>query len=105
MNALAALGREQRHDVIAADEARDARADLLDDSRALVPEHGRRVAGRIGAGSRVHVGVAYATGVQTHEHLARPRTGKIDVLHDERVAELLKHGRANLHRVIVSSRP
>src|SRR5439155_26129424 len=58
--ALAALGREERDDVVAGDDRADALADRLDDAGALVPELGRRVAGRVGAGRRVEVGVADA---------------------------------------------
>ena len=49
VDALAALRREERDDVVAGGERGDAVADLLDDAGALVPEHGRRVPGRIGA--------------------------------------------------------
>ena len=55
-------------------------ADLLDDARALVPEHGRRVAGGVGAGGRVEVGVADAAGDEPDEHLAGPRLGQVDLL-------------------------
>ena len=40
MDALAALGREERDDVIADGERADALADLLDDAGALVAEDG-----------------------------------------------------------------
>ncbi len=42
----------------------------LDDAGALVAEHGRRVAGRVGARRGVEVGVADAAGDEPHEHLA-----------------------------------
>ncbi len=70
----------------------------LDDARALVTEHARRVPGRVGAGGRVQVGVADAAGDEPDEHLARPGLGELDVLDDERLAELLEHGGADLHR-------
>ena len=76
---------------------RDVRADALDDAGALVPEHGRRVAGRVGAGRRVEVGVADAARDEADEHLARARLRELDLLHDERPAELLEHRGANLH--------
>ena len=72
-------------------------ADLLDDARALVPEHRRRVARRIGARRRVEIGVAHAARDEPHEHLARPRLREVDLLHDERLAELLEHRGADLH--------
>ena len=76
---------------------RDALADPLDDARALVAEHGRRVPGRVGAGGRVEVGVADAARDEPHEHLARARLGEVDLLNRERRTELLEHGGADLH--------
>ena len=75
----------------------DALADPLDDARALVPEHRRRVAGGVGAGRRVQIGVADAAGDETHEHLARLGLGQVDLLHLERPTELLENCGANLH--------
>ena len=49
---------------------RDAVADLLDDARALVAEHARRVAGRVGARGGVEVGVTDPAGDEPDEHLA-----------------------------------
>ena len=71
VHALAALRREERDDVIAGRDRGDALADALDHARALVAEHGRRVAGRVGAGGGVEVGVADAAGDEANEHLAR----------------------------------
>ena len=59
----------------------DAVADALDDAGALVAEHRRRVAGRVGAGGRVEVGVADAAGDEPDEHLAGLRLGQIELLH------------------------
>ena len=70
VHALAALGGEQRHHAVAGRHGRHALADLLDHAAALVPEDGGRVAGGVGAGRRVEVGVADAAGQQPHEHLA-----------------------------------
>ena len=84
VHALAALRREQRHHVVADREVVDAFAELLDHARALVAEHGGRVAGRIGARRRVHVGVTDAAGHEPHEHLARLRLREVDLLHRER---------------------
>ena len=64
---------------------------------ALVAEHGRRVAGRVGARRRVHVGVADAARLEAHEHLARLRLGQVDLGHVQRLTELLEHRGANLH--------
>ncbi len=98
VNALAALRREERDDVVADGHERETPSPTrLDDARALVPEHGRRVAGRIGPGGRVEVGVADAAGDEPHEHLAGARLGEVDLLHRERLAELLEHGGAHLH--------
>ena len=58
VQALATLRREERDDVIADREVRDALPQRLDDARALVAEDRRRVARRVGARRRVHVGVA-----------------------------------------------
>ena len=55
------------------DEERHALPAALDDARALVAEHGRRVAGGVHPGGGVHVGVADAARDQPHEHLARAR--------------------------------
>ena len=65
-------------------DERDAVADALDDAGALVAEHAGRVAGRVGAGGGVEVGVADAAGGEPDEHLARLRLGEIDLLDDER---------------------
>ena len=72
-------------------------ADPLDDAGALVAEHGRRVAGRVGARGGVEVGVADAAGDEPDQHLAGPRLGELDLLDGERLAELLEHRGAHLH--------
>ena len=97
VDALAALRREERHDVVARLDGSDVGADALDDARALVSEHGRRVARRIGARRGVEIGVADAAGDEADEHLTRPRLREIDLLDDERLPELLEHCCANLH--------
>ena len=89
--ALAALRREQRHDVVADREVAHALADRLDDARALVAEHRRRVARRVDARGGVHVRVADAAGDEAHEHLALPRLRELELLHHERLSELLQH--------------
>ena len=108
VDALAALRREQRHDVVADLEAGDSLAERLDHSCALVSEHGRGVAGRVDAGGGVHVGVTYATGDEPHEHLAGPGIGQLQLLHDQRTGELLQQRRANPHAGLLTgptSRP
>ncbi len=93
-----ALGREQRDDVVAGPHARHPLADRLDDAGALVAEHRRRVAGRVGSAARVHVRVADAAGREPDEHLAGARVGELHVLHHERLAELLEDSSPNPHR-------
>ena len=97
VDALAALGREERDDVIAGRDERDAVTDPLDDARALVAEHARRVARSGRRRGRVEVGVADAAGDEPDEHLARLRLRELDLLHDERLTELLEHRGADLH--------
>ena len=64
---------------------------------ALVPEHRRRVAGRVGARGGVHVGVADAARLEADEHLAGLRLGEVDLGDAQRLAELLEHGGFDLH--------
>ena len=108
VDALAALRSEQRHDVVAlADEGHPV-ADTLDNAGTLVAEHARHVAAGIRPRRGVEVGVADAAGDETDERLACLRLLQLDVLHDERLPELLQHCGANLHAAIVSlfvSRP
>jgi hypothetical protein len=99
--AVAALRREERDDVIARRDRLDALADPLHHARALVPEHRRRVSGRVGSRSRVEVGVADTAGDEPDERLTRSRLGEVELLHLERRAELLEHGGADLHRPIL----
>ncbi|GAC1437163.1 MAG: hypothetical protein NVSMB51_10270 [Solirubrobacteraceae bacterium] len=42
--------------------------------------------------------MAHAAGLETHQHLAGPGIGELDVLHHERGTELLEHRGADLHR-------
>ena len=98
VNALAALRREQRDHVVAGRDERHARADRLDDARALVPEHARRVAGRVGARRGVQIGVADAARGQPDERLTGLRLREVDLLDDERLPELLENSGADLHR-------
>ncbi len=97
VHALAALGREQRDDAVAGRDARDAVADPLDDTRALVTEHRRRVAGRVDARGGVHVRVADAARLQPDQHLSCARLREIELSDLQRLAELLEQGGADLH--------
>ena len=97
MDALPALGSEQRHDVVADGERRDVGADALDHTGTLVPEHAWRVAARIHTGSRVEIRVTDTARAQADEDLSGLRLGKVELLDDERLAELLEHGGADPH--------
>src|SRR5206468_10330425 len=88
VDTLPALRREERHDLVARRHRGHARADPLDDARALVPGHRRRVAGRIGPRSRVQVGVTDAARDEPDERLARLRLRQVDLLDGERLPEL-----------------
>ena len=97
MLAVAALRREERDDVIAGLDVRHAIADALDNAGALVPEHRRGVARRVGARGRVQIRVANAAGDEPDEDLARFRFSEVHLLNLERHAELLEDGGTNLH--------
>ena len=98
MDTFAALGREERDDVVARPDERHTLPNRLDDARALVAEDARRIPRRIGAGGRVQIGVADAAGGQPDEHLTRLGLGELDVLDDERPPELLEHRGTDPHR-------
>jgi hypothetical protein len=98
VKALAALGREERDDVVAWRDERDVRPDLLDHARTLVAEHTRRIAGRVGAGRGVEVGVAHAAGLEPDKRLAGPRLRELDLLDGKRLPELLQHRGSDPHR-------
>ena len=99
MDALAALGGEERDHVIADRQVLDSLAHGLDHTRALVAEHGWGVPGGVGAGRRVHVGVADAAGLEPHQRLAGLRAAQVHLLDRQRRAELLEHGSTNPHVV------
>ena len=82
VNALAALRREQRHDMVADRNRADALTYRLNNAGALMTEHGRRVAGRVNTRGRVEVGVADAAGNEPHQHLAGLRFGKVNLAND-----------------------
>ena len=97
VDALPALGREQRHHAVAGGDIADALAHLLDDAATLVAQHGRGVARGVGAGGGVEVGVADAAGLQAHQNLTGSRLGQLHLLHLERLPELLEHRGPHLH--------
>jgi len=98
VNALAALGGEEGDDMVARRQPANVRPDRLDDPGALVTEHGRRITGRVGARGGVEVRVADPARVQTNQHLPIPRLRQLDLLHHERLTELLQHRRPHSHR-------
>jgi uncharacterized protein (DUF1015 family) len=66
-----------------------------------VAEHGRRVAGRIGARGGEEIGVADAARGEPDERLARLGLGELDLLDGERRAELLENRGLDPHRPII----
>src|SRR3954447_3315660 len=98
VDALPALRREERDDVVAGGDGGDALANFLDDARALVPQHRRRIARGVSAGGGVQIGVADAARHEPHKHLARPRLRELDLAHNERLSEFLEDGGPDLHR-------
>src|SRR3954447_24406279 len=105
VDTLAALRREERDDLVARRDVPGVLADPLDDPGALVAEHGWCIAGGVGAGSRVEVGVADAAGDEAHERLARARLVELDLLDFERSSEVLEHRGADLHGRILPAPP
>src|SRR6185436_3679348 len=97
VDALAALRGEERDDTVARRHRAHTLAGALDDARPFVSEHGRRVAGRVGARSRIEVGVADAAGFEADERLTGARLFELDLLDLERRPELLEHRRADPH--------
>ncbi len=102
VDALAALRREGRDDVVALSEVADALPDPLDHARAFVPEHGRCVARGIGARSGVEVCVTDPAGDEPDERLAGPGFAEVELLYLERRSEALENGGADLHAPILS---
>ncbi len=95
---LPAFGRVERDDVIALGDARDALADVDDDSRPLVTENGWEQSLGIGARQGEIVGVADAARLDLDENLALARAIEVD-LHDfKRLAGGDGDGGAGLHR-------
>jgi hypothetical protein len=95
VHALTALRREQSHHSVALGDRAHTLADPFHDPRALVPEDRRRIAGGIGTGGRVHVGVADPAGLEANQDLALPRFLQLDFRHVQRRTELLKHRSTN----------
>ena len=99
--ALAALRREQRHDVVARRDRRHACSHGLDDAGALVAEHRRRVPRRVGAGRRVEIRVADPACDEPDEHFACLRLGELHVLDREWCPELLENCGLDAHPPII----
>jgi hypothetical protein len=102
VDALAALRCEQRDHVVAGRERGHAGPDRLDDARALVAEHARRVAARVGTGRGIEVGVADTARREPDERLARLRLLQLDVLDDEWLPELLEDCRPDVQKCEVA---
>jgi hypothetical protein len=103
VDALAALRREQRDHAVAGLHVAHALADSLHDPGTLVTEHRRGIAGRVRAGSRVHVGVADAARLEADQHLARPGLSEIDLGGVQRRPELLQDRGTDLHGCLLLS--
>ena len=104
VDALAALRREERDDVVTDRDVAHAVADAFDDPGALVAEHRRGVAGRIRARRREEIRVADAASGKANQHLACLRLRQIELLHLEWCAERLQNCRADLHAAILLHR-
>jgi hypothetical protein len=89
--------------VVAGHEARDARAHVDDDARALVAEDDREQALRIGPRARELVGVADAGGLDLDEDLAGLGPVELDVLDDERLASLVTDGGTGAYGAVVTA--
>ena len=76
----------------------NARADIDDDTRALMPENGREDAFRIGARKREIICMAKAGGLDLDQNLARLRTFKLNIHDFKWFAGLNSHSRAYIHR-------
>ena len=98
VDALAALGREQRDHLVTGAKRGHAAPHLLDDAGALVAEDAGGVSGRIGPRGRVQVGVADPAGAQPDQSFPVSRLVELHLLHDEWATELLEHRRAHPHR-------
>ena len=86
--------------MIARRDARDARADLLDDTTALVAEHRGKESRRVAAAHRVRVRVAHARRHEPHEALAGARPLEVDLVDLERAARLPADRGSHPHGVI-----
>ena len=76
--AVPAARHERRDDVVADLQVGDARAELLDDARALVAEHHRQRPRPVAVDHR-EVGMAEADRAHLQQHLARARRVELDV--------------------------
>jgi hypothetical protein len=89
-------GVESQYDVVPRLDAGDIGADRLDNSRALVPEHGGQRQ-RHAARTRGEVGMADADPADADEHLAGGRFRELDLLQQERRIELAQQRRSRPH--------
>jgi hypothetical protein len=98
MDALATLGREQRDHVVARLDERYPFPDLGHDTGAFVAKHTRGVPAGVSTAGGVQIGMAYATSVYLDEHLPHLGGRQVDVLDNQRLAELLEDGGTHSHR-------
>ena len=77
--------------MVARRDVRDVGPDLLDDARALVTDYGRHRAG-VDPLRGVQVGVANAARDHADQDLAGARGVELELLHDERLPELVEDG-------------
>ena len=86
--ALAALGGVERNDVVADGQGANSRADLFDDSGALVAQHGRKETLGIAPAEGIRIGVTDTGRRQTDEALPFLRSFEVDLLELERLSGL-----------------
>ncbi|MNN25152.1 hypothetical protein D3C81_1386100 [compost metagenome] len=91
MFAVATIGRQAGHDVVAGLHRADIAAHLFDDTRRLVAEHdGRRM--RIGTVDKVQVRVTNPDSDSTYQHLARARLADPHLFDGQRRARGVEYG-------------
>jgi hypothetical protein len=94
--AVAAGGDEAEDHPVAGGEPGDARADLLDDPRALVPADHRQRNGQV-AGDHVLVGMAQAAAADGDEDLPLLGRVELDLLNRPFLVQVPQHRGASLH--------
>ena len=88
--AVAAERRQAGDDMVADLDRADLAADLLDDARRFVAEHGGQRE-RIAAVGEVHVAMADPGGDGADQHLVRPGLADLDVLDRQRLADFAQY--------------